>query len=371
MAEIHRLIGDIYDAGLDEKRWRDVLPEIARLFKSSGINLFVLDLVTNEIPTYVSWGAAEEKLAENGTAVAHLDRQVKNGLTTPQLEVSHGRPQADKAINNRDAYFDQVQNIGDFRYYMARKFQGDDRFLPILAIQRSPGQQPVTHEEERTLKILSNHVGRAMEVNRRIAALESEAQSYPEALEQLASAAFLLNGQGTVVFMNGAARALAGQGDGLTVSHGQLRTARPEETAVLHEEIRRALTTRARRSTTPGKRFSVTQKDDQRLVVMVMPLRSGVAALFRDPAAVMVMARDPSQVSIAPNDLMTLFGLTSAEAMLAASLVDGGSLADYSEDTGCAPATARWHLKNIFAKTGTHSQTRLVSLILRTVALGQ
>lgn len=371
MAEIHRLIGDIYDAGLDEKRWREVLPQIGRLFKSSGINLFVLDLVTNEIPTYVSWGLADEPPAENGHAAGRLDEKVRSGLAHHRLEAVYDHQHVDKPASEQDGTYEQVQNIGDFRYYMARKFQGDDRYLPILAIQRSPGQRPVTADEERDLKILSNHVGRAMEVNRRIAALESDAQSYPDALEQLASAAFLLNGQGTVIFMNAAARRLADQGGGLTVSHGQLRTARLEETAVLHDEIRHALATRARRGTTPGKRFSVSQNDDQRLVVLVTPLRSGVAALFRDPAAVMVLARDPSQVSIAPNDLMTLFGLTSAEAMLAASLVDGGSLADYSKTTGCAPATARWHLKNIFTKTGTHSQTRLVSLILRTIAVGQ
>ncbi len=367
MAEIHRLIGDIYDAGLDEKRWRDVLPEIGRLFKSSGINLFVLDLSTNEIPTLVSW-SADEKSGGNGV---ELDSRTRKGLAQPELEIVYEHQHVDKPLTARDAVHDQVRSIGDFRYYMARKFQGDGRFLPILAIQRAPGQPAVSAEEERTLKILSNHVGRAMELNQRIAVLESDAESYPDALEQLASAAFLLNGQGTVIFMNAVARGLTEEGDGLQVAHGQLRAARLEETAVLHDEIRRALTARAQKGTMPGKRFSVGRGEDDRLVVMVMPLRNGVEALFRDPAAVMVLARDPAQVSIAPNDLVTLFGLTSAEAMLAASLVDGGSLADYSENSGCAPATARWHLKNIFTKTGTHSQTRLVSLILRTVAVGQ
>jgi pimeloyl-ACP methyl ester carboxylesterase/DNA-binding CsgD family transcriptional regulator len=57
------------------------------------------------------------------------------------------------------------------------------------------------------------------------------------------------------------------------------------------------------------------------------------------------------------------FGLTTAETRLAAKLVQGMRVADAGAELGMTPSTARWHLKNIFAKTGTRRQADLLRLL--------
>jgi DNA-binding CsgD family transcriptional regulator len=65
--------------------------------------------------------------------------------------------------------------------------------------------------------------------------------------------------------------------------------------------------------------------------------------------------------------LMSLYGLTRAEAMLAKYLAEGANLDQAAGDLGIARNTARAQLRSIFAKTGVSQQSMLVSLILKSL----
>lgn len=70
--------------------------------------------------------------------------------------------------------------------------------------------------------------------------------------------------------------------------------------------------------------------------------------------------------------LRELHGLTASEAALAAALASGESLNEAAHELGIGRETARFHLRNVFAKTGTRRQPALVRLILAGLAsLGQ
>jgi DNA-binding CsgD family transcriptional regulator len=55
------------------------------------------------------------------------------------------------------------------------------------------------------------------------------------------------------------------------------------------------------------------------------------------------------------------FGLTPAEARLAASLAEGASLEDFASTRGVSLNAARFLLKGVFAKTETNRQPHLVA----------
>lgn len=69
--------------------------------------------------------------------------------------------------------------------------------------------------------------------------------------------------------------------------------------------------------------------------------------------------------------LVERFGLTPTEARVAAGLARGGkSLEQVATDLGIARSTAAFHLRNIFAKTGTNRQVDLVALVFRSILPG-
>jgi len=62
--------------------------------------------------------------------------------------------------------------------------------------------------------------------------------------------------------------------------------------------------------------------------------------------------------------LRELYRLTAAEARLANCLLEGNDLRGAAEQMSIKWATARFHLKRVFAKTGTRRQTELMRLML-------
>jgi DNA-binding CsgD family transcriptional regulator len=82
----------------------------------------------------------------------------------------------------------------------------------------------------------------------------------------------------------------------------------------------------------------------------------------------MLLISDPERAVVLPADrLARAFGLTAAEARLAAALATGTSLTDYAETARITIGTARWYLKQALAKTNSHRQSELVRCVITTV----
>jgi DNA-binding CsgD family transcriptional regulator len=72
---------------------------------------------------------------------------------------------------------------------------------------------------------------------------------------------------------------------------------------------------------------------------------------------------------VQPEWLRYVFGLTHAEALLAAQLCTGAALRDIAAKRGIGVGTLRGQLKSIFAKTGTSRQPALVAMLSRLACL--
>ena len=89
---------------------------------------------------------------------------------------------------------------------------------------------------------------------------------------------------------------------------------------------------------------------------------------LRRRAALIVIATDPEHVARAPAaQLAALFGLTPAEARLAAALAARQSLEEYADAAQITIGTARWTLKRVLEKTGCRRQSELVHLLVTSV----
>ena len=66
-----------------------------------------------------------------------------------------------------------------------------------------------------------------------------------------------------------------------------------------------------------------------------------------------------------PDELSRSFGLSPRQATLTARLAEGEALAKIANQLGMTLSTARWHLREVFRRTNSHSQAELVSLAKR------
>jgi DNA-binding CsgD family transcriptional regulator len=60
-----------------------------------------------------------------------------------------------------------------------------------------------------------------------------------------------------------------------------------------------------------------------------------------------------------------IYGLTPAEARVAARLLDGRSAPGIAVDLGLSPLTVRTHIKRVFKKVGVRSQSQLMAALCR------
>ena len=128
----------------------------------------------------------------------------------------------------------------------------------------------------------------------------------------------------------------------------------------------RALLDRAEVAAVDGKSRWVSD-------VVAQPSSGGTPLLIRILAepragfrAGLVVLIDLDRDQIVPQAILqSSFGLTPAEASLAAKLVSGNSLKDICEDRHIQMSTGRTQLAGVLAKTGTARQSALVSKLAR------
>lgn len=83
------------------------------------------------------------------------------------------------------------------------------------------------------------------------------------------------------------------------------------------------------------------------------------------PAMVMAfLTKQNAQVPLSSVALSAMFELTPAEARVARHLASGLRPDEIALELGVAATTIAFHLRNVFAKTGTHRQADLVALLL-------
>ena len=112
-----------------------------------------------------------------------------------------------------------------------------------------------------------------------------------------------------------------------------------------------------------GETFHLPRAEGKPYGVVVSPLRSPRLPLLPAPPAAVVLVTDPDRPLEATGVLERLYGLTAAEARLACQLATGRKL-QAADVLGITQNTARWTLKNVFAKTDTTRQAELVRLLL-------
>ena len=111
------------------------------------------------------------------------------------------------------------------------------------------------------------------------------------------------------------------------------------------------------------------------LMVTVTPLaprqRNGSIAPGMPQPSALLLIHDPDRAVAMPAEhLVRVYGLTLAEAKLAAALAGGSSLGAYADNARITIGTARWYLKQVLAKTGAHRQSELVRQVVMTAGAG-
>jgi DNA-binding CsgD family transcriptional regulator len=176
------------------------------------------------------------------------------------------------------------------------------------------------------------------------------------ALDQLCAGVIVTDNSGLVIEMNRAAEAIGQLGDGVLIREGRLCARRVFETARLAKLIAGATEEQSRAA---GGRMVIGRCDGSPpYVLAVLPLHAGPVD---DRRFAMIIVVDAARY--VPSDL---FGLSPAEARVAAALMTGKSLTDIAATSRVQITTVRTQLRYILRKVGVKRQFDLVRVLSST-----
>ncbi len=248
----------------------------------------------------------------------------------------------------------------------------DDSALTLMLHRASDDDRIFSIEEERFLRMLAPHLEQMAQASAAFTAITAERDAGRAALNRVGAGMLACDADGRIVWLDDSARALIARSRHLAIRDGMLRPTAPGERDALGERI---IAVTARTDAAPDRMAIVIGRGQadplQALVCAAPPTEAGAAPLGPDRRHALVLLSEPHRrVTYATREIAELFGLSPAEAALAAALAAGASLQDYSAQRGISIGTARIQLKHVLAKTGTHRQAELVGQIARSV-LGQ
>lgn len=225
-----------------------------------------------------------------------------------------------------------------------------------LRVTRDRALPDFTRAERDALQSLVPPLRTALTLHARLQRSGAERGVWRGAVETMGVATVIVDGEGTIVDANPAGEALLAAGDGLARHRGRLWFAEARNRAVLADVIarpdQRAVPVRLR----------VERGEAPALAVVARPMPVPEPGSGRRAVA-LLMTVTGDEPRIDAGAVRELYGLTPAEARLAAELSGGRSLPEAAQVLGIAHGTARVHLRAIFAKTGARRQAHLVSLL--------
>ena len=239
--------------------------------------------------------------------------------------------------------------------------QASGEVLFPFAMERMAKDEPFGPDEVALINPLMERLRAAatFALKLRFSAMRTIAESFSRLGDDIA----LIGGSGRLVYMSdGFERHVD---DALVIRSGRVGSWQPTIDSLLSGAIRKAT----------GDAPAI----ERTVEAILLPKRSGVLPLKAQLVPIVGVAQDIfalARAALIVSDpfgrqgrtnmqLCAVFGLSPAEARLASRIGDGEDLAAIAQAESISLETARKRLKAVFAKTGTHRQAELASVVAR------
>jgi DNA-binding CsgD family transcriptional regulator/PAS domain-containing protein len=363
LEEAGRLTELIYDAALDADQWPLLLKAIASAMDAQGAMLRQVNMQTGHIGFFETLGydpvfalAYREHFHQLDYYQPHYAAAPVGVLLEADQCVSRAQRLKSEYFNDYERPQDKVHNIGGV---LAR----DGNETIQFGFHRGMGSEDYTARDRRLLQTLLPHLVRAIKIRGMLTTAEYKQELALGCLDQLRIGVLLLDGCGRIVYLNREAEKLMSSGFVLA-SANDLSLPRPEDTKTLRRLI--AMATGRDKAAGGDMRYSVGTMPCHLWATPLPHDRFSKEFLAASGGVAVFVSREHSP-KLPWQRVAAHYGLTPAEAKLAAALSEGEDLQAIAERFSIAYGTARHQLKSIFAKTGARRQSELVAMLLQSV----
>ncbi|TLS65259.1 helix-turn-helix transcriptional regulator [Mariprofundus erugo] len=368
MLAYNRLIEGIYGLALKQDGLQSLLDMLAEVFHCRAIGVQVVAKLDWHVVSEVSSQVGEDDMADFLVSFSALkpflqvvvDIAAETAAGEVYLFSGGGLTRLDYGVAILPAVLAGTKRSFDLL------FREGDYFIQVVL--RYDDQLPADfHHLMHTVNLVMPHVRKSFSIYFELERDRSYAAGFEQALEHLSSGLLLFNGHGDLCYQNNRAREMIGETHAISLISGKMYGATPEYTRAIRQAIRDTIV-RAKRN---DRNIQVMllhngMKGERELPVVAIPIVLSMRKTTEKDSgifAALLIGSGGLAGSIEPEVLQLLYGLTNAEARLAACIADGNSLGQCSACLGVTVTTARSYLKQVFLKTSTRRQAELVALV--------
>lgn len=370
MDDFDGLIDRLYESAADLDHWSSTLEAISDRLGGCGL---VLRILPADTPLVFMAGIRIEP--------ARLSQALENFATPASNPFIAAIPRLPLAVAiareaiisdadyRRCALYDQFfRLLGLTHSACACLLRTPALVVPLDILRETRDTRPHRHDLRRLNRLLP-HMRRSIQLFLRLDALKTRLRGLEAVADQLTCGVLLVNRKARILHANHAAEDMMNVADSVKAHRGTLMAAIASETQTLHHLIEQ-VTARRRPPDDMENGVALHRLPPRRplwVTVLPIPEQPGTTfTRFSEPRAeALVTIHDPEKTPEPSEDsLRRLYRLTPAEVRLARDFCNGWGLEEYAARSGISIETARWRLKQIFAKTDTHRQVQLACLLI-------
>jgi DNA-binding CsgD family transcriptional regulator len=365
--QLGSLVESVYDASIEGSRWPNFLTQLAQQLGGVLPTLFIHDTRAHSgvLAINVGYDSGTVRAYKEHFAERNIWLRSGNHLLTPgSVRTSHVMCSR-QAFLASEWYADYCRPL-NISQGIGATIHRDSMVTSNIAIFAGDDRADFAVEEIDLLRALMPHMQRALKIHMHVAAADLRQREFAEAMEPLAVGVILVGKDARIIFANASAQRLLQHRDGLMTDGNGLRAVQAREATTLRALIDCTAAKVGQVHLRSGGALNVTRRNGLRaLQVLVSPIRPQRSAHLGERAVAAIYVTDPEQMPEIPEVVFVrLYGLTPAEAKVAAVIVRGRSGRQASDELNISYNTIKSHLKSIFAKTGTTRQGDLIRLIV-------
>jgi len=223
----------------------------------------------------------------------------------------------------------------------------------MIAVHRGSTQQPFSPDLVAALDDHARDLRRMLAVRGKLAAARRRTSSLQGMLDRMPQGTMLVRADGTLLHLNAAAERLLRKGEVLRVAGGKL-----DAPAATRRSLAEALASACSDARPLARSFMLQDGSGRRWVANAAPFTSPGGS-----RCALVIVHDLGGDMGGAGPLQELFGLSGAEAAVAAELAKGRTPREIAGSRGVSIDTVRSQLKAIADKFGCHRQAEIVAIV--------
>ncbi|HWB51528.1 MAG TPA: LuxR C-terminal-related transcriptional regulator [Stellaceae bacterium] len=359
------LIDKIYTAALDPAEWSVFLEHLARLL-AGGCGIISQSTHASAVNAWDRQHLITE-FVDSYEAYYHSKKPWIPKLHLLRADEVFGLDWLiDEPTYQRSEYLNDWIKPQGMYYLVGGCIDKEGSVGTILSMMRPREADDFSTAHRKLIHQLLPHLRRGLQVHRQVSVGHGARDALLAGFEALQVGLIVSESDGRITFANSVAERFIADGDALRARSALLQARRPSDTNRLLALIGRAAATGVRQGRDTGGMISLPSAGGGCLSVLVSPFPAQrYEVLGATRARALLFLTDPaSEPASRERDLVTLYGLTPAEAALLAALLNGRTLQRYADETGISMNTAKTHLRHIFEKTGRSRQADLIREVL-------